>query len=216
MKNFIFIGKAGSGKGTQAVLLSEHLKIPHISMGDLLREKTKDNTKLGKEIGELIFKGIMVSDELAMKVLMERLQKNDCKKGFILDGFPRNMEQALLLDEMLKELETEIDKVFVIDVSNDIVLKRLYGRYSCKVCGAIYNKFFKQPKVEDKCDVCGSSNFDKRADDAKDDFIEKRLDYYEKKTTKVVDHYSGKGLIFLVNGVKDVETVSSEIKNAVK
>jgi len=214
--NIIFMGPAGSGKGTQSVLLSEYLDIPHISVGSLLKEEVKKETEFGNKVNQFIQQGEMVPDELVIPFLKRRITKKDCAKGFILDGFPRNLRQAIFLDKELKEIDKKIDKVFVIDISEDIVIKRTTGRFKCNVCGTRYNKYFKKLKVKDKCDICGSNSFVRRVDDVAETVIKKRIEVYEKETKEVVSYYDKKSLIYTIDGLKSVENISLEIKNELK
>jgi adenylate kinase len=209
--NIIFMGPAGSGKGTQAVLLSKFLKIPHISVGSLLKKEIKQLTEFGKKTQEFIKEGKMVPDDLVIPFLKQRIDEKDCDKGFILDGFPRNLKQAVFLDKELEKIGKKIDKVFVIDISNDTVLKRTIGRFKCHKCGMRYNKFFKKPKVENKCDVCGSDDFVKRIDDLDEKIIRERIDIYEKETKRAIEYYKEKGLILILEGVKTIEEINAEI-----
>jgi len=211
--NIVFMGPAGSGKGTQSVLLSEYLNIPHISIGSLLKSEVKKGTEFGKKIDQFIKEGNMIPDKLVIPFLKERIMNKDCKEGFILDGFPRNLNQAVFLDKELKKIGKKIDKVFVIEISDDVVLKRTTGRFKCNVCGARYNKYFKKLRVRNKCDICGSNDFVRRVDDVAGTVIEKRIEVYRKETKDVIEYYNKKNLVFTVNGLKSVENISSEIKN---
>lgn len=211
--NIVFMGPAGSGKGTQAVLLSEHLKIPHISIGSLLKSEVKNETDFGKKVSQFIKEGKMVPDELVIPFLKNRITKKDCDKGFILDGFPRSVKQAIFLDKELEEVGKKLDKVFVIEIPDDVVIKRTTGRFKCNICGTRYNIYYKKLKVKNKCDVCGSNDFVRRVDDITETTIKKRIEIYKKETEKAIKYYSEKGLIYTINGEKSVENIKLEIKS---
>ena len=150
MPNIIFMGPAGSGKGAQAAMLSKELNIPTISTGLLLRDKVKVDGEIGQEIAKIINKGDLVSDELMFDVLKKRIEMEDCKNGCILDGFPRTRQQAIILDEYLKSKNSSVDAVVVLDVPDDIVIKRISGRFQCARCGTVYSRYFKKTKIEQK------------------------------------------------------------------
>jgi len=212
--NIVFIGPAGSGKGTQAVKLSERLNLTHISTGQLLRDEAKKGTELGKKIALYIEKGDMIPNDMMIDILKDRLSKGYCNKGFILDGYPRNLEQGKMLYEVLKEMGKKVDYIFNITLSRDVAMKRILGRFACKKCGTVYNKYFSPTKVEGKCDVCGSHECELRKDDASEDSINKRLDLYEKITVPLIEFYSKKGLLYSIDGVNTVDNISSEIDKA--
>lgn len=214
--NIVFMGPAGSGKGTQAVLLSEFLKIPHISVGSMLKTEVKKETDFGKKVEEFIKEGNMVPDEMVNPFLMERIKQKDCKNGFILDGYPRSLKQAIFLNKELGKLGGKVDKVFVVEISDDVVIKRTTGRFKCNVCGTRYNKYFKKLKVKNKCDVCGSNDFVRRIDDTTEDVIKKRIKVYKKETKGALNYYKEKGLIYNVNGERGVEEISEEIRSQVE
>lgn len=213
MFRIIIMGPAGSGKGTQSTLISQEYGIPEISTGSLLRQKVKDGDELGKEIDKIISSGNIVSDDVIFSILKERLEKDDCKNGFILDGFPRNSNQAIELDKYLKTKNVGVDYVLVLDVPDDIVIKRISGRFGCNKCGKIYNKFFNNTKVEGVCDVCGSSDFSVRSDDQDLMAIEKRLSIYKNMSGDIMDYYNKKNLIYIINGLKNINDISQDIKN---
>src|SRR3989338_3763504 len=193
----ILIGPQGSGKGTQAKLLSEKLGIPHISTGDLLRKATGE---LKKDIDLYIVNGNLYPDEKMLNVLEERFKERDCKKGLILDGFPRNLKQAKMLDHI-----TKIDNVVEIFISDGEAVKRISGRIACEKCGTGYNLATMPPRVPGKCDRCGG-RLVKRADDT-EEAIRKRLKIYHRETEPILKHYKH----FRVNGTKDIEEVQREI-----
>lgn len=213
--NIVLIGPAGSGKGTQASIMAKKFDLVHISTGDLLRNEVASGSERGKLIDSYIAEGKHISDALMREILKSRLQDEDCtSKGVVLDGYPRSVDQAKELEKIFEELDRDIDKVFEIHVPKDILLKRISGRFSCKKCGTLYNKFFASTKTEGVCDKCGSVEFSGRKDDSDIKAIEKRLDIYEKITKLVLDFYRKKGLIYSVDGSKSVETVALEIEKA--
>lgn len=211
MLRIVLLGPAGSGKGTQGALISKKRGIPVISTGCLLREKIKIGDDLGKQIEKTISKGNCVDNSLIFDILGERLKKEDCQNGFILDGFPRNLEQA-------KELKTrflagdEIDVVLVFKIPRDVVFKRTSGRYECNNCKKMYNRFFNSTKVDGVCDRCGSTNFFIRSDDADVDAINRRLDIYEKMSGEMIKYYGKNDLIYSVDALKGIEEVERDIE----
>lgn len=213
MFRILIMGPAGSGKGTQSALISREYGIPEISTGVLLREKVKDGDELGRKIDKIISAGNFVDDDLVFLILKERLEKEDCKNGFVLDGFPRNSHQAIELEEYLKTKNINIDYVLVLDVPDDIVIKRISGRFECKKCGKIYNKFFSNTKIEGVCDSCGSNEFSVRKDDQDIVAIQKRLDIYKTMSSDIIDYYNKKNLIYIINGLKNINDISQDIKN---
>lgn len=200
--NILFAGPQGSGKGTQAKIIAEKLKIPHVSSGDLLRNAPAE---LKEEVDSYINRGHLVPDELMLKILNKRIAEGDCKNGFILDGFPRNLAQAGELDKIVK-----IENVFNIDISDAEAVKRLTGRLNCKKCGAIYNSLTSPPKKNKICDKCGAELF-QRADD-KEDAIRKRLEVYHQETKPLLKHYN----TVKINGEQSIEKVTEDIQKAIK
>ncbi len=196
--NLVLLGPPGSGKGTLAKLLSSELKIPHISTGDILREEAKLGTFLGKKVKPFMEKGELVPDQIILEVMKERIRKPDGQKGFLLDGFPRTIPQALGIDEMLKELTKSIDWVLKLEVSEDGVLKRLGGRWICSGCGAFFNLYTKPPQKDLICDFCGSKLY-QRPDDAPE-VILNRLKVYKEETLPIEEYYDKQGKLRKVNG----------------
>jgi adenylate kinase len=209
--NLVLLGPPGSGKGTQAKLLSAELKIPHISPGDILREEAKLRTLLGKEVRPFMEKGELVPDQIILEVMKERIRKSDCQKGFLLDGFPRTLPQALRMDDMLKESNQSIDLVLKLDVSEDCVLKRLGGRWICSGCGADFNLYTKPPQKDLICDFCGSK-LHQRPDDAPE-VILNRLKVYKEETLPIEEYYDKQGKLRKVNGELDPDSILKNVLN---
>lgn len=195
--NLIFVGPQGSGKGTQAKIIAEKLKIAHISTGDLLRSLSG---KLKEEADSYMFQGKLVPDEFIMKILKERLQQKDCQHGFILDGFPRNIKQAHALDSI-----TKIDKVIEIHISDKEAIKRVSSRISCKNCGSVFNELTNPPKKQGICDKCHSPII-KRADDS-EEALKKRLETYHNDTKPILAHYKS----IKINGEQEISKVTDDI-----
>jgi adenylate kinase len=206
----VFIGPAGSGKGTQGTLVEKHYNIPLISTGKLLRSRVTKGDDFGNYISSLINKGIYVSNEIILSLLAERLENDDCSRGFILDGFPRNVEQAVMLDKYLSP--NEIDAAIVLKVPRTVLLDRITGRHECSTCGSVYNKFFYRPKIDGICDVCGSNDMLMRADDNDSETINRRLDTYDSMAKAMVDYYTEKNLIYFVDALKSIQEVFEEVR----
>lgn len=196
--NIIFLGAPGAGKGTQAEKVSEKLNIPTISTGNIIREALKNGTAMGLKAKEFIEAGKLVPDEVVIGIIKDRLAADDCKNGFILDGFPRTIPQAEALDAM----GIVIDKVIDIEVSDEAIAKRMSGRRVCGKCGASYHLEYKKPKTEGVCDVCGDKLV-QRKDDAPETVLE-RLKIYHSETEPLKDYYSGTGKLRIVEGQDDV------------
>ena len=207
----VLLGSPGSGKGTQAQRLTGIYNIPQISTGDLLRAAVSAGTEIGMQVKQTMDAGELVSDEIVLSMIHERLQDDDVKNGFILDGFPRNLNQAASLDKLLAEVGQPIQAGLLIDVDFDILLKRLTGRLSCKSCNTVYNRYFSPPKQEGVCDACGSTEIYHRADD-NEETISNRLKVYENNTAAVISFYEDKGLLKRVNGVGEMEDITNAIK----
>ncbi len=205
----VLLGAPGAGKGTQAKKLIERFSIPQISTGDILRKAVQDGTSLGKEAKSYMDRGELVPDSVVIGIIRERLKEDDCKKGYILDGFPRNVAQAQALDEMLNSLKSPLDYAISIDVSFDELMKRLTGRRTCKGCGQMYNIYFTPPKKDGVCDKCGGELYQR--DDDKEETIRKRLEVYEAQTAPVADYYRKKGILRSVPGTGDIEEIFDKI-----
>lgn len=209
MLRTILLGPPGAGKGTQAVKIVEKYNIPHISTGDIFRENIKNQTELGKRAKAYMDRGELVPDELVVEIATDRLTKDDCKNGFLLDGFPRTIFQAEKLDEFLTQRGEKIDKVINIDVEKDALVKRITGRRVCKSCGASYHVVNIPPKKDGICDLC-SGELIQRADDTEETVLN-RIDVYNKQTKPLVDYYDKAGVIINIDGNKDLDDVFADI-----
>lgn len=205
----VLLGAPGAGKGTQAKMLIEKYKIPQISTGDILRKAVADGTPLGKEAKVIMDKGELVPDKIVLGLVEERVKQDDCKKGFILDGFPRNTAQAEALDKMLNAMGLPIDSALSVDVPKDDLMKRLTGRRTCKNCQQMYNVYYSPPKKDVVCDKCGGELF-QRGDD-KEDTIKKRLDVYDAQTAPLIDYYNKKGILKSVMGVGNIDEIFNKV-----
>lgn len=208
----ILMGPPGAGKGTQADLLINKLGILHISTGDMFRKALKEKTSLGLEAKKYMDAGELVPDNVTVGIVKERLAEPDCKKGFLLDGFPRTIPQADALENTIKELGTGLDKVINIAVDRDVLVQRLTGRRVCKECGATYHVMFNPPKAKDVCDDCGGGLY-QRSDDTVET-VNNRLLVYEEQTAPLIDYYRKKDLLLEVNGDQEVEQVTNDILRA--
>ena len=199
MKSIILIAAPAAGKGTEAAILKEQYNMPHISTGDMLREKAQEDSDLGRDINYKINNGIFVSDELIISILKERIQKEDCNNGYILDGFPRNVAQAEAYGEMLNELGKDLGIVVVLDIDKKLAASRIAGRVSCPDCKEVYNTNNEEmkPKTEGVCDKCGSALV-KRADDNEETYMD-RYNTYIEKTSPLIEYYDKQGIVYHVD-----------------
>ncbi|MDR1026109.1 MAG: adenylate kinase [Lactobacillus sp.] len=211
--HIVLTGAPGCGKGTQARLLKEKIGIAHLSTGEMLRAEAKTGSDLGRKISELIDKGNLVSDEMIIEMLSKRIDEQDCDKGFILDGFPRTLPQAEVLEGMLKDKGINLDGVVEIQVPDEIIMERILGRYSCMKCGAQYHDRFIKPKVYGVCDVCGGTNFYRRIDDNMNT-VKNRLVNYRSLTYPTIPYFENKGLLKTVDGTGTIEATSEKIQKA--
>lgn len=210
----ILLGPPGVGKGTQASAIVKKYNIPHISTGDIFRANIKEGTELGKEAQSYMNKGLLVPDDLVVSIVKDRLEKEDCKDGFLLDGFPRTIIQADTLDQELKEMGIKLDKVVNIDADKEILIERAIGRRICKECGATYHIVFNPPKNESVCDFDGGELF-QREDDIKET-VATRIEVYLEQTQPLIDYYLEKGIILNVDGTRPIEETFQTIVSALE
>ena len=194
----VLLGAPGAGKGTQAKKLIDKYGIPQISTGDILRQNVAEGTPLGKEAKSCMDKGELVPDRIVLGLVEDRLKQDDCKKGYILDGFPRNTKQAEALDRMLGSLNMALSAALSVDVPKDDLMQRLTGRRTCKGCGQMYNVYFSASKKDGVCDKCGGELFQR--DDDKEETIKRRLDVYDAQTAPLIDYYGKKNILKSVDG----------------
>ncbi len=205
----IMLGAPGAGKGTQAKKIADNYGIPHISTGDIFRANIKNGTELGRKAKEYMDQGLLVPDELVVDLVVDRVQKDDCAKGYVLDGFPRTIPQAEALDAALTTLGTAVDYAIDVDVPDENIVRRMSGRRACVSCGATYHIEHIPPVQEGICDRCGSTLI--LRDDDKPETVTRRLEVYHAQTQPLIDYYSGKGILRAVDGTKDMEAVFHEI-----
>lgn len=210
----VLLGAPGAGKGTQAKKLIEKYGIPQISTGDILRKAVADGTPLGKEAKIVMDKGELVPDSIVIGLVKERLAQDDCKKGYILDGFPRNTSQAETLDKVLSDMKAPLDVALSVDVDKDDLMKRLTGRRTCKSCQQMFNVYFSPSKKDGICDKCGGALFQR--DDDKEATIKNRLDVYEKATAPLINYYGKKGILKSVKGVGSIDEIFNKICSILK
>ncbi len=212
----LFLGAPGAGKGTQCKRLSAKLNLPHLSSGDLLREAVKAGSPAGVEAKGYMDKGVLVPDPVLIKMFGEKLSSEECKNGFILDGFPRNLAQAQSLDELLESLKSNLTTVINLEVDDSLLTERICGRWTCsnKACAAVYHVKFAPPKAEGKCDVCGSE-LGQRADD-KEELVKARLNTYREQTQPLIEYYTQKKLLKTVKGEGDQEEIFQDILKSTK
>ena len=209
----VFLGAPGAGKGTQAAEVAKALKLAHIATGDMFREAQKKGTKLALEAKTYMDKGMLVPDEITIKMVQERISAPDCKNGVIFDGFPRNMAQAQALDKAMAEQSKAIDKVVYIKVSEGELLKRLGGRWICRQCQTPYHEVASPPKVKGKCDKCGGELY-QRSDDVPET-IKERLKVFFAQTAPLIDYYTKTGKLVEVNGEGGMDEIKQRILNAI-
>jgi len=212
MMNLVFLGPPGAGKGTQAKIVSEKLGIPHISTGDMLREAIASGTELGKKVEEIVKSGKLVSDDLMARIVEERLTRDDCRKGFILDGYPRTIPQVHALEEILKKLSKSLDAVIFIDVEEEELVRRITSRRVCPKCHAVYSLISSPPKEDEICDKCGTKLVQR--DDDKEETVRDRYKIYLEKTRPIVSYYEKNKLLKRIDGKPSVEEVTKMILEA--
>ncbi|WP_110926022.1 adenylate kinase [Bacillus massiliglaciei] len=207
--NLVLMGLPGAGKGTQAEKIVEKYNIPHISTGDMFRAAIKEGTELGLKAKSFMDKGELVPDEVTIGIVRERLSKDDCEKGFLLDGFPRTVAQAEALEDILAKLDRPINFVINIDVDKEILMERLTGRRICKSCGATYHLVFNPPAKADTCDRCGGDLYQRADDNA--ETVQNRLEVNLKQTKPLLDFYGEKGYLRNINGQQDINKVFEDV-----
>lgn len=205
----IMLGAPGAGKGTQAKQIAAKYDIPHVSTGDIFRANIKEGTALGMEAKSYMDKGQLVPDELTVKILLDRVAKDDCKNGYVLDGFPRTIPQAEVLDKAVKELGEKIDFAINVDVPDENIIRRMSGRRACVKCGATYHIVNVPPKKEGICDACGEALIVR--DDDKEETVKARLETYHAQTQPLIDYYNNQNILKEVDGTQDMNKVFEDI-----
>lgn len=205
----IMLGAPGAGKGTQAKRIADRLSVPHISTGDIFRANIKNGTELGREAKSYMDAGNLVPDSLTLKLVMDRISKEDCKNGYVFDGFPRTIPQAEALEEALAAIGQKIDFAVDIEVPDEAIIDRMGGRRACLACGATYHTVYAAPDKEGVCDRCGGALT--LRDDDKPETVKKRLDVYHEQTQPLIDFYQSRGCLAEADGTKNVEEVFSRI-----
>lgn len=207
--NLVLMGLPGAGKGTQAEKIVEKYGIPHISTGDMFRAAIKESTELGLQAKSFMDQGNLVPDEVTIGIVRERLSKEDCAEGFLLDGFPRTVAQAEALENILSDLNKKIDYVINIDVDQEFLMERLTGRRICKSCGSTYHMVFNPPAKDGVCDRCGGELYQRADDNA--ETVQNRLEVNQKQTKPLLDFYEGKGYLRNINGQQDIRKVFDDL-----
>jgi adenylate kinase len=213
--NLVLLGAPGAGKGTQAKRIEEEFNIVQLSTGDMLRAEARSGSALGQQADALMKAGQLVPDEMIIGLIDKRLDHEDCRAGFILDGFPRTLPQASALDDMLRRKGLRLDTVLSIDVDDEAMVERISGRFTCANCGEGYHDSFKRPKEEGICDVCGTSRFVRRADDNAET-VRARLKAYHAQTEPIIAYYQKSGLVQRIDGMRGIDDVTALVKDALK
>lgn len=208
--NLILLGPPGAGKGTQAQRLMAHYDIPQLSTGEMLRTSVAEGSDLGKQAKTIMEAGDLVPDDLMIRLISQRIRREDCANGFILDGFPRTTAQAEALDVMLVERNLQLDKVIAIAVDEKALIERISGRFSCTDCGAGYHDSFKQPVAKGVCDQCDGKDFERRKDDNRET-VEARLHTYHHQTAPIIPYYEANGRLARVDGMAEIKSVGDAI-----
>lgn len=216
MKNIMFIAPPAAGKGTQAEIIEAKYNIPHISTGDILRDIAEEESELGEYVSEVLSSGELVKDEITDQLIENRLKKNDCKNGFIIDGFPRNIEQAIRYDQILKRLGHDIGVVILINVDKKTLEKRVIGRRVCEDCDAVFNINIEEsaPQVDSVCDICGGRLYQRKDDNL--EAFENRYSLYLEKVTPIIEHYKKLGVLYEVDGNKPKDKVTEQIESIIR
>ena len=211
MKNIMFIAPPAAGKGTQAELVTEKYNLPHISTGDILRDIAKEDSEIGNYVAETMASGKLVKDEITYQLIEDRLAKEDCKNGFIIDGFPRNLEQAIEYDKILAKLGYEVGNVILLDIEPKTLEKRITGRRICEDCRTIYNinDPASTPKIESVCDSCGGKLYQRKDDNL--EAFQTRYAMYQEKTEPIIEHYRKQNVLHVINGEDTVENVFKQV-----
>lgn len=205
----IMLGAPGAGKGTQAKKIAEKYQIPHISTGDIFRANIKEGTELGMKAKQFMDQGLLVPDEVTIGMLLDRIHKDDCENGYVLDGFPRTIPQAESLTKALAEIGEKIDYAIDVDVPDENIVNRMAGRRACLTCGATYHVTFAPPKKEGICDVCGAELV--LRDDDKPETVQKRLSVYHEQTQPLITYYKEAGVLVSVDGTQEMNAVFTSI-----
>jgi len=213
--NIILLGPPGAGKGTQAKLIEDKHGMKQLSTGDMLRAAVAQGTETGRKAKEIMDRGELVPDAVVVGIISDRLEQPDVTKGFILDGFPRNEAQAVALDQMLAGKGLKLDAVIEMKVDDEALVERITGRYTCAKCGKGYHDRFEKPKVASVCDVCGGTEFSRRADD-NEKTVRDRLSVYNRQTAPLVHYYGGRGTLKTIDGMADIAEVTRQIEGVLK
>ena len=212
--NIIMLGAPGAGKGTISSRLKEIYNLPHIATGDIFRENIKNETELGKKAKDFIDKGKLVPDDITINMMIDRISKDDCKNGYILDGFPRTIAQADGLDKQLKNINSKIDLALLVEADEETLIKRLSGRRVCEKCGATYHIEHLKPKTDGICDVCGGKLIIRKDDT--EEVIKDRLKTYHEQTEPLIEYYTKQNLVKTVNGFDDINVSLQKISEMIK
>ncbi len=205
----VLMGPPGCGKGTQGKMLEAHYSVPQLSTGDMLRAALRNETPVGLKAKQYMDRGELVPDEVIIGIMRERLASQDCKKGYLLDGFPRTVAQAEALDKLLEQSGTKLMAAVNLDVPDEEVVKRLSGRRQCRVCGTGFHVVFKKPVREGRCDACGGELYQR--DDDNETTVRSRLSVYNKQTAPLLDYYASRGLLLRVPGTGDIDNIFKQI-----